>query len=172
MAARLSMVYILDRALKQRLLGAVILAALLVILVPELLDGAGHRMRHAKQLMIPNEPVFQPMPVFKVEPVEIHPVAEVPSSAKPPNKSAKVKAEFSAWALQVGSFSSQKNAQKLRDELRAKFYPSYIDVKRSPSKKTWRVRIGPELNKKRLEKMQKRFQKQHSKINSMIVKQR
>jgi len=176
MAVWLPMVYTLDRALKQRLLGAVILAALLVILVPELLDGAGHRMRHAKQLRIPDEPVFQPMPAFKVEPVEIHPAAEVPAPAeavaKAPAKPHKTKVELASWALQVGSFSSEKNAQKFRDELRSKSYPGFIDVKRSAGKKIWRVRIGPELDKKRLQKMQKRFHKQYSKIKTMVVKQR
>ena len=165
--------------MKQRLLGAVILAALLVILVPELLDGAGHRMRHAKQLQIPAEPVFQPMPTFKVEPVEIHPAVEVSPPAEPvapiaktSAKPQKTKTELASWALQVGSFASEKNARAFRNELRAKSYPSFIDVKRSPGKKTWRVRIGPELDKKRLEKMQKRFQKQYSKIKAMVVKQR
>ena len=158
--------------MKQRLLGAVILAALLVILVPELLDGAGHRARYAKQLRIPDEPVFQPMPTFKVEPVDIRPATEVPPPAEPQRQSHKTKTVLTSWALQVGSFSSQKNAQKLRDELRAKSYPSFIDVKSSPAKKTWRVRIGPELDKKRLDKMQRRFHQQYSKIKTMVVKQR
>ncbi len=159
--------------MKQRLLGAVILAALLVILVPELLDGAGHRMREAQQLSIPNEPAFQPMPAFKLKPVEMHPsvATSTQTSDEPAAPKAQTESNLSSWALQVGSFSSADNAKKFRDELRAKSYPSFIDTKMMPGKKIWRVRIGPELDKKRLENIQKRFRKDYTNIKSMVVKQ-
>ncbi len=160
--------------MKQRLLGAVILAALLVILVPELLDGAGHKSRYAKQLQIPPEPVFQPMPPLPAaEPAAPVAVTKTPPAGKSPvTKQAvkKVDPLLNAWALQVGSFSDYDNARILRDKLRAESYAAYIDVKKTPGKKIWRVRIGPELDKRRLEKLKKRLLKQR-KIKAMVVKQ-
>ena len=150
----------MDRALKQRLLGAIILAALLVILVPEWLDGAGHKARYPQHISIPDEPVFKPIPISDEASREQPTAREIVESSS---------TAINAWALQVGSFSEQGNAQVLQDQLRAKGYPAYIDEQKLSSGSAFRVRIGPELDRERLEKLRLKLDAQ-DKIAGMIVK--
>ena len=151
----------MDRALKQRLLGAVILTALLVIIVPEWLDGAGHKSRYPKSIQLPERPVFQPME-------EIMQTTELP---KPAIQQVQQRSQSTihAWALQIGSFSEESNAQVLRDKMRAKGYPAYVDKQSTPDKTKYRVRIGPELDRSRVDKLKKKFLDEE-KIKGMVVK--
>jgi DedD protein len=174
----------LDRALKQRLLGAVILTALLVILVPEWLDGAGHRARYPSQIELPETPEFvpmkeimQPAPTVTASrdtesaPADAQPDNPV-AAAKPavkPGAASESKAAIDAWALQVGSFSEEKNAQVMRDQMRAKGYAAYIDHLHNKDTDQYRVRIGPELNRERVDKLRDDIEKQE-KIKGLVVK--
>ena len=149
----------MDRTVKQRLVGAVILAALLVILVPEWLDGAGHKSRYIKTVELPAEPVFRP-------------VDELMNLQKPvikkPEKSVTTtiaNSSINAWALQVGSFAKQANAVTMRDEFRASGYPAYV----VQQKDSYRVRIGPELDRSRTEKLQQKIIKEKN-IKGLLVK--
>ncbi len=155
----------MDKALKQRLLGAVILAALLVILVPEWLDGAGHRSRYPQTIEMREKPVFQPMQEFMSAPPE---QVSNESSASGPKVNSKKHSSIKAWALQVGSFKDKANAHNLKDRLMVKGFPAYVDILKSPSKTTYRVRIGPELDRSRLEKLKKKVLKSE-KLKAMIV---
>ena len=184
----------MDRILQQRLLGAAILLAVLVIVVPELLDGAGHRSRYPSDLNIPEVPEFKPMQsvealpivepdipalpvpediapqaVTTIRPSVIEPVVDKPEVAavitKKPAATAKPAAPPKpAWALQVGSFNDKNNALKMRDEYRGKGFTTYVDEDSG----SFRVRIGPELDRERMEKLQDRILKQE-KIKGMIV---
>ena len=184
----------MDRILQQRLLGAAILLAVLVIVVPELLDGAGHRSRYPSDLDIPEVPEFKPMqavdalPIVEpdipaqpvpediapqavvtlkpavsavTEPVVDKPVVATVIAKKP---AAAPKPSTPAWALQIGSFGDKNNALKMRDEYRSKGFATYVDEDSG----SFRVRIGPELDRERMEKLQDRILKQE-KIKGMIV---
>ena len=149
----------MDRAVKQRLVGAVILAAILVILVPEWLDGSGHRSRYTKTVELPAEPVFRPMDELmdKHEPVKSQPKKSTTTTI--------ANSSINAWALQVGSFSQEANATTMRDKFRADGYPAYVVQK----KDSFRVRIGPELSRSRIEKLQQKIMKEQN-IKGMLVK--
>lgn len=149
----------MDRKLRKRIIGAIVLAAFLVILVPEWLDGAGHKSRYSNNVEIPDKPEFKPIADY-MEPVD---------SAATINK--RIKSEESsvhAWALQLGSFSKEANAEAMRDKLRAKGYASYVDVLKKPDRSIYRVRIGPELDKKRLEQIKAKLDKKE-KMKGMLV---
>lgn len=150
----------MDRALKQRLVGAVILAALLVILVPEWLDGAGHRARYSKTVELPAEPVFRPVEELMGK---HEPAAKQPRKTSP--TTTITRSSINAWALQVGSFSQQANARTLRDKFRADGFPAYVVKK----KDSYRVRIGPELDRSRIETLQKKILKEQN-IKGLLVK--
>jgi len=150
----------LDRALKQRLLGAVILAALLVIIVPEWLDGAGHRARYSQNIEMRDKPVFKPMQ-------EIMPEAST-KVTKSDSKVSRKHSSIQAWALQVGSFNEEANALTLKDKLMAKRFPAYVDPLKTPKKTVYRVRIGPELDRSRLEKLKQEVL-ESEKLKGMIV---
>ncbi len=149
----------MDRKLRKRIIGAVVLGAFLVIFVPEWLDGAGHKSRYSNKVTIPDKPAFQPISNY----------IESTDSAQTINK--RIKSEQSsthAWALQLGSFSKEVNALAMRDRLRAKGYASYVDVLKKPSRTTYRVRIGPELDKQLLEKLRDELAKTE-KLKGMVV---
>ncbi|RDH84843.1 MAG: hypothetical protein DIZ80_05100 [endosymbiont of Galathealinum brachiosum] len=149
----------MDRKLRKRIIGAVVLAAFLVILVPEWLDGAGHKSRYSNKIDIPDKPQFKPISDYM----------ESTDSALTINK--RIKSEEStvhAWALQLGSFSKEANAKVMRDRLRAKGYASYVDVLKKPDRSVYRVRIGPELDKQQLEKLKAELVKKE-KLSGMLV---
>jgi DedD protein len=140
--------------------------------VPEWLDGAGHRSRYPVHIEIPPEPVFVPMQEIQaVKPVELDVQPQVkptePGVQKPSNQ--RIQSSIHAWALQVGSFNDQSNAQVLRDRLRASGHPAYVDVLKSATKTSYRVRIGPELDRARLEKLKKKVLDEEN-IQAMVVK--
>lgn len=149
----------LDRKLRKRLIGAIILAAFLVILVPEWLDGAGHKSRYSNKVSMPEKPEFKPIADYM----------DPGKSTATINKLIKSEeSAINAWALQVGSFSQETNAEVLRDKLRAKGYASYVDVLKKPDRTTYRVRIGPELDQQRLKKLKEEMLKKE-KIKGMVV---
>jgi len=150
----------LDRKLRKRLTGAIVLAAFLVILVPEWLDGAGHTARYSRSVSIPDKPEFKPISDY----MEVaDPSATLNKRIKPEESS------IHAWALQLGSFSQEKNAEALRDELRAKGYAGYVDVLKKPERTVYRVRIGPELDKQYLKKLKAEIFKKE-KLKGMVVR--
>ncbi len=74
-----------------------------------------------------------------------------------------------AWVVQVGSFSSSKNALALRDKLRAKGYRTFVESINATSGKMYRVRVGPELDKSKIETAQKKL-KQKENLAGQIIK--
>ncbi|VAW64568.1 hypothetical protein MNBD_GAMMA09-938 [hydrothermal vent metagenome] len=150
----------MDRKLRKRLTGAIVLAAFLVILVPEWLDGAGHTARYSNKVSIPDKPEFKPIADY---------MAPAAGSSATVNKSIKSEeSSIHAWALQLGSFSQEKNAEAMRDDLRAKGYASYVDVLKKPDRTDYRVRIGPELDKQYLKKLKAEILKKE-KLKGMVV---
>lgn len=52
-----------------------------------------------------------------------------------------------AWVVQVGSFSSEANANGLLEKINKAGYTGFIEPLRDGDKVTYRVRVGPELDK-------------------------
>lgn len=150
----------MDRKLRKRLIGAIVLAAFLVILVPEWLDGSGHKSRYSNEVRIPEKQEFKPITDY-IEPKD---------SAETINKLIKSEeSSVHAWALQIGSYSQESNAQAMRDKLRSKGYAAYVDVLKKPDRSTYRVRIGPELDEQRLEQLKQEILKKE-KIKGIVVR--
>jgi len=125
-----------------------------------------------------------PAPTFQLkEPAEIEPIPEALPEQKTPEptqaaatareKPAERKPQPSkgprAWVLQVASFSSRKNADQLVKRLRAKKFPAYQERATVDQKPVFRVRIGPEVDRKLAEKMLKRVAKEF-KLEGQIVR--
>jgi len=149
----------LDKKLRKRLIGAIVLAAFLVILVPEWLDGAGHSSRYSMDVSIPEKAELKPISEYMGAP-------DTPATI---NKNIKTtESTIHAWALQVGSYKQEKNAELMRDKLRAKGYASYVDVSKKPGNTSYRVRIGPELDQQHLETLREVILRKE-KIKGMVV---
>lgn len=64
------------------------------------------------------------------------PVADAPATAIAANRAG-------GWAVQLGAFKSEAEANKLRDRLRAAGIATFVDRNGSGAEALWRVRAGP-----------------------------
>jgi cell division septation protein DedD len=167
---------------KERLTGAIILVALIVLLVPELLTGpirtksapAASATRAEAPLRsytltlgaprpadaAPATPAaqtpVQPAPV----PAATTPHADTPgvsrqsgagdpglqvasAPAHPAVREARVAASAGGWVVQLGSFASRQNANRLAHSLTARGFRVSVSAARAGSRVLWRVRVGP-----------------------------
>ncbi len=175
----------MEKALKQRLTGAVILVIAGVVFIPLLLDGAGHHARFSKDVDIPPEPVIKIKSWDEIKEIPAKPMTHSKqSSAKQSSKRVEKpvtitkkpevvtkktsKPSIKAWALQLGSFSQQTNALVLRDQLRAKGYRAFMEKSVKQGKTSYKVKVGPDLDRSKLEKVAAKLQKEE-KINSLVI---
>jgi DedD protein len=70
-----------------------------------------------------------------------------------PEQAAGLREGISAWVVQVGSFSNMENAKKVESDLQQKGFPAFVEDTELNGKKLYRVLVGPEVDKKRAEKM-------------------
>ncbi|MDE1885718.1 MAG: SPOR domain-containing protein [Xanthomonadaceae bacterium] len=64
------------------------------------------------------------------------PTADAPASALPANRAG-------GWAVQLGAFKSEAEANKLRDRLRAAAFAGFVERAGSGDATVWKVRAGP-----------------------------
>lgn len=177
----------MNQALKQRLVGALVLIALGVIFLPALFNGG--RPQQAELLKnVPPAPDVEPL-VFE-EPVRPAGFAETPQKdvtemyALEPKSSQGEQAVLktppaqpslnpsglpNAWVLQVASLSDTKKAEELKKALQAKRYKAFTRTITRDNKKIVRVLIGPEINAEKLSATQKAVDRDF-KVKSILVK--
>ena len=159
----------MEKTLQQRLVGAVVLVALGVILVPALLDGSGYKSRHDRSIDIPVKPLLPTLKEVKVKPVAVATPVDIRKKRVEQKKKDMPPQPIESWALQVGTFNQEENAQAFRDDLRKEGYLAYSESSESSGKKSYRVSIGPELEKSKLEKLKVKL-KAEKKIEGFIRK--
>lgn len=111
----------------------------------------------------PSQPVTQPATTTqqvtkKPQPTPEEKVATAPK--KPPI--------VSGWVVQLGSFSKEKNAIRLRDSLRKNGHASFVEAYERAGKTSYRVRVGPELTKELAEELKKQL-KQETKLDGLVM---
>lgn len=168
----------MDKALKQRLTGAIVLVISGVVLIPLLLDGAGYNARFSNDIEIPPAPVIKIKSWSELKEIPANlPAAKVkpqPTERKKATSPAKVsskkitKPSIKAWALQLGSFSQQTNALVLQDQLRAKGYRAFVVKSKKSANTRYEVRIGPDLDRSKIEKIAKKL-KSDGNRDSLVV---
>ena len=84
-------------------------------------------------------------------------------------KKSTPRAGLSAWAVQVGSFYSKKNAYDLQNRLRKKGFAAFVETIYKKDTPSFRVRVGPELKRELAEKLRKKLTNIH-KGRTFIVK--
>lgn len=161
---------------KQRVVGAVVLASAAVIFFPSLFDEPDNRYIGGQSQIPPApviEPQFIPEPVRpdNIEPAKApeamyqlvdEPAPQPTPEAKPPADPTPVSAPQSAperpglndqkvlkaWVLQVASFTDQRKAEDLRDRLIKAGHPSYVcPLVNSKGQQVVRVFVGPKADK-------------------------
>jgi DedD protein len=151
----------MDSRLKERLIGAAVLVALGVWLIPWLLDGAEQpRESTVPALELPAEKDAAPVRAQTIQldpraaPVEA--LSQAPSTvgtpatrgAAPQNPAAadRGRADSTAsgqWLVQLGSFSDAENAARLASRVDAYGYNAAVSDMKASGKVMHRVRLGP-----------------------------
>ena len=175
----------MDRALKERVIGAVVLVVFAVLIVPVFLDGPSSEAENIKQsIVLPGQDAQsgtqktvvlerdreQPVPASRDQTSQDNPASaasEIEASsqtAEPEKFASAVPATQAAttaspaqnspqesttgmWAVQLGSFSNQANAERLAADLRKEGYAAFLSQLNTGSKDLHRVRVGPQKDR-------------------------
>jgi len=156
--------------LQQRIVGAIVLVTLGVIFIPALLDGSGYKSRQVQDIEIKEKPEFPPLKQKKVKPIPTPLEKNKQDQVKVQKADPKDmhKKPIKSFALQVGTFGSNENAEKMRNQMREAGYTAFVHKSTSKGKTSYKVRIGPELERSVLEKI-KADVKKSKKIDSYVV---
>ncbi len=179
----------MEKTLKERIVGAIVLVAVVVLVVPVFLDGPpseGEIITERVPLPGQSEQKIhtvvldrdrdEPVPVQasnSARPNTRQTAATTPpppaqrkaAEAKPqPERgtATPVQAAGSAtgmWAVQLGSFANQQNAEKLAADLRKQGFAAFLSQLSTSSGQLHRVRIGPQKDRESAEAMAARLQK-------------
>jgi len=156
----------MEAPLQQRIVGAIVLVTLGVIFIPALLDGSGYKSRQIQDIKVKDKPDFPPLTQKKLKPIPT-PVEKIQveqEKALTPKSKIPVK----SFALQIGTFSSNESALKMRDNYRKDGFTTFITKDKVKGKNSYKVRIGPELERKVLDKLKKDLKKSH-KVDAYVV---
>jgi DedD protein len=174
---------------RHRIVGAIVLVALVVIFVPMILDERAPPDLKAGREALPRvdtgdtRVVVTPVPAPEVKPVEsgvVHKAAS-PAESKPapatrpeekpaetrkpepvPEKLATTTAGKTGdgWMVQVGTFSNTQNALRLRDKLKSLGHSVHADSVAVGGKKAMRLRVGPFADRAKADKAQAQIRKE------------
>ncbi len=167
-----------DRALKERVIGAVVLVVIAVLVVPVFLDGQSEEEEVvSKPVKLPgqNDPGketqtivlprnrSQPVPASTAPPPAQETRGEpgstaatstpTPVPAVTESKTAQAPATevgqsaTGMWAIQLGSFSSKENAERLAADLRKQGFAAFLSQLDTDAGALQRVRIGPQKDR-------------------------
>lgn len=100
--------------------------------------------------------------------VEQTPEPELPAPAESTPAPATETAAVPAWVIQLGSFSKQENAETLEKKLREAGYPAFIEPLQQDGKKSYRVRVGPEVMRTEADKLRDQINKRFE-LNGIVV---
>jgi len=143
----------MDQDLKQRLVGAIVITSLAAIFIPMLFDDPiDETGKMINELKIPQAPANSLNPgSVKLA----RSTADVISLPKPEAIRALADKQsipvMQRWFVQVGTFGEEKNAISLQNKIRKQGFPVRITRKSSAKGLLYRVRVGPELDRKRAE---------------------
>lgn len=154
----------MDRALQERVTGAIVLVVMAVLIVPVFLDGSTDEVetisravtlpgqnaqQAATQKIVLNRDRSEPLPAKVAAPAADATLRqESPVPEKPARQTAvPTQSSTGMWAVQMGSFSSQENAERLAATLRKEGYLAFLSQLESASGPLHRVRVGPQKDR-------------------------
>ncbi len=188
----------MERNLKERIIGAAVLVAFVVLVVPVFLDGSpengeviservslpGQADEQKLQTIVLPRDREEPVPTAASnKPVEQQAARKQPAAAstegaastetppasapapepRPQTPAPTVVDETDSstgmWAVQLGSFSNQQNAEKLAAELRKQGFAAFLSRLTTASGPLHRVRIGPQKDRDSAEAMAGRLKR-------------
>jgi len=179
----------MDRALKERIIGAAVLVLVVVLVVPVFLDGPpgegemvservplpGQSDQETKTVVLnrdrkdpvplnrasePAQPAQQPQqlpeqtesrPIPAETKPQPEPAVTQPAPEQPAVQSTAAASSTGMWAVQLGSFGNQENAERLAADLRKQGFAAFLSQLSTGSGELHRVRIGPQKDRESAE---------------------
>ncbi|MGH8534346.1 MAG: SPOR domain-containing protein [Gammaproteobacteria bacterium] len=123
----------------------------------------------------PPKPKSRPKDTPAVGKVEESAGRSPPSARRPPAAVAaalpadKQRLGVTAWAIQLGSFSSEENAKLLEQRLRNQGFKAFVEKLYMRPGTVFRVRVGPELDEAKAKQLQARLEKEIS-LKGILVR--
>ncbi len=164
----------MDRALKERIIGAIILVLFIVLVVPVFLDGRANngeiisehvslpgQSGEQNRTVVLNRDRTEPVPAAIANNASTQ-TAKVPVEVKRETAPVQVAATTSPtgmWAVQLGSFSERENAERLAAKLKELKFAAFLSQAPAESGSYHRVRIGPLKDRESADAMADRLQK-------------
>ena len=149
----------MDRALLERMVGAVVLVLLLVLLAPALLDGrAGIEQadlyassletgtERRTEVIVLNAPVTAPRPAVEQKVVKAA-VASKPAAGKPAPRAKSGAAPPEGYYVQVNAFADRQNADRYATEIGGEGFDVTVIRGTASSGTIYRVYSGPVENR-------------------------
>jgi DedD protein len=179
----------MDRALKERIIGAAVLVVFVVLVVPVFLDGPpeegeiisesvplpGQGAQDGTRTVVLERDREEPVPVAAEQPAperrqpttqQAQPAVEGkpqeperPSPDPVPQTIPSDTSPTGMWAVQLGSFGNQQNAERLAADLRKQGFAAFLSQLSTDKGQLHRVRIGPQKDRESAEAMAARLQK-------------
>ncbi|MEX0622884.1 SPOR domain-containing protein [Saccharospirillum sp.] len=184
----------MDVRIQQRLVGALVIVALVFLIVPVVLDGDGRIPEKITQIppkpkrpdvshIRVAEPVADVLPALPDPPAETdsEPAGNNPAAAdsaaddaEVPDTTADVAPAVEpgsrAWSVQVASFRDSTKAAELRDQLRERSYDTYVnEVLLSDGSVFTQVLVGPDGDLERVRHLQERILQQTG-LQGLVVR--
>ncbi len=122
--------------LRKRILGAIILVALIVIFFPLLLE-------HVPQNIYVNELAKEP----QAPPIKSIALGDFTN----PPAVANLNQPVQAWSLQLSDFAQEASANQLAQQLQKQGYPAYVRAFMENKTTHYHLLVGPETDSKKLQ---------------------
>jgi DedD protein len=103
------------------------------------------------------EPTGKPKPI--PEPKPEAKIAEDPPATVAAQATAPAESATGMWAVQLGSFSDQANAERLAADLRSQGYAAFLSRLQTSANLLHRVRVGPQESRESAENIAAQLQK-------------
>lgn len=170
----------MDDGLKQRLIGAIVLVTSAVIFIPMMFD---ENEAEPEQILVDLPPrpelaeteIAPPIrPELTVPPLVQQPQPEIDEVVPEnylatPAPDVRQQSQAGGWVIQMGAFKEQKNAESLRDKLRAARYNAFIQHRPDDTPALYRVYVGPELLLAEIESLRNELLKQDYKLDNIKI---
>lgn len=181
----------MEIALKQRIVGALIVIGAAVVFIPSLLDGPVIDTRELA-LDVPPHPEFEPYHVDSAryealvteveEQIKIdqdqttaldadrdHEPKTTPVPTPVPVVESPKPSLKPVWTVQLGSFTQIKNAQELEAKLQKNKFTAYMQKTHTDNGIRYRVYVGPEIRQEDANEALKQLQKKFG-LSGLVVK--
>ncbi len=93
---------------------------------------------------------------------------KIPNKTQQKNTAKDKQVGLTAWVVQLGSFSSKVNADKLNLTLRKSGFPAFVEPLKQEDEIVYRVRVGPELLRSDADALLKKI-KENTNLDGIVL---